>query len=331
MCLYSKLARNKKYEPNKKNGGRVPAVTHPGTMYVAYGCGECMECRKQKAREWQVRMQEDIKTNTNAKLVTLTFSNESISEIIRKVKNPKIKGYLLDNWIATYAVRHFVERWRKKHKKSVRHWLITELGHQATLDQPITTEHIHMHGLIWTDEPYAEIREKWNYGYIWPRPEVENRTYVNAKTINYNIKYVHKQDLEHPGYKPIILTSPGIGANYVDNYNVRRNRFNWDTTEEYYITDTGHKIAMPTYWRNKIYNDDEREWLWIKKLEKQERYVGGEKVDISRGYEGYFRLLKWYRQRNQEMGYGDGKVDWDKKEIEEYIRQMKIMQRTKKE
>ena len=30
---------------------------------------------------------------------------------------------------------------------------------------------------------------------------------------------------------------------------------------------------MPIYWRNKIYNDEEREKLWLYKLNKQERYI----------------------------------------------------------
>ena len=37
-------------------------------------------------------------------------------------------GYEKDNNIATLSVRRFLERWRKEFKRSVRHWLITELG-----------------------------------------------------------------------------------------------------------------------------------------------------------------------------------------------------------
>ena len=113
---------------------------------------------KKKAREWQVRLLEDVKHNTNGIFVTLTFSNESIKKIVSGIRNG-IKGYELDNEIATKAVRKFLERWRKNNKKSVRHWLVTELGHEGT-------ENIHLHGIIWTDKR-EEIEKNWQYGYIW--------------------------------------------------------------------------------------------------------------------------------------------------------------------
>ena len=43
----------------------------------------------------------------------------------------------------------------------------------------------------------------------------------------------------------------------------------------------GHKQALPIYWRNKIYSEEEREKLWLQKLDKKERYVNGQKIDIS--------------------------------------------------
>ena len=88
---------------------------------------------------------------------------------------------------AAYAIRKFLERWRKKFKKSLRHWLVTELGHNGT-------ENIHLHGIVWTDENYSTIREKWAYGFIYPRTEEQERKgYVNAKTVNYIVKYITKR------------------------------------------------------------------------------------------------------------------------------------------
>ena len=119
-----------------------------------------MECRKQKSREWQVRLSEDIKTNTNGKFITLTFNNKEYTKLWHEVSRKGYKGYELDNEIATLAVRRFLERWRKEYKKSIRHWLITELGHQGT-------EHLHLHGIIWTDEKLDKVEEIWKYGFMW--------------------------------------------------------------------------------------------------------------------------------------------------------------------
>ena len=121
MCLFPKLVGNPKYKANKKNGGNIPHMRDNRVAVVPIGCGECMECRKQKANNWRLRLLEDIKENTNGKFITLTFSNESYKELSKLCKG---KGYNHDNEIATKAVRRFLERRRKENKKSVRHWFI---------------------------------------------------------------------------------------------------------------------------------------------------------------------------------------------------------------
>ena len=105
------------------------------------------------------------------------------------MKNEK---QIFENELATLAVRRFLERWRKKHKISVKHWLVTELGHEGT-------ERIHLHGIIWHDN-VLDIKEIWKYGIVWIGD------YVNEKTINYIIKYINKIDLDHKGYESKILS-----------------------------------------------------------------------------------------------------------------------------
>ena len=81
MCLYPRLLYNPKYKANKKNGGSIPPVSDMRTLYVPVGCGMCIECRKQNARNWQLRLAEDIKEHKNGKFITLTFSNEGFKKI----------------------------------------------------------------------------------------------------------------------------------------------------------------------------------------------------------------------------------------------------------
>ena len=40
-------------------------------------------------------------------------------------------------------------------------------------------------------------------------------------------------------------------------------------TKETYINSQGFKMALPVYYRNKIYTEEEREKLWIEKLDKE--------------------------------------------------------------
>lgn len=325
MCLYPRLIKNRKYTATKKNGGIIPAVSDTRVMAVPVGCGKCIECIKQKAREWQVRLLEDVRHEKNGIFVTLTFSNKSIIELKEAVKEERgyeVKGYELDNDIAKKGVRRFLERWRKEHKKSVRHWLVTELGHNGT-------ENIHLHGIIWTNKGIKEIKKHWAYGYIYPRTDTETKhNYVSERTVNYITKYISKQDKEHKEYKPVILTSAGIGRGYTTRHDSLTNKYKLNGTKETYRTKTGHEIALPIYWRNKIYTDEERERLWIEKLDKQERYVCGEKIDISNGEEEYWNMVEYYRKKNKRLGYGDNTEDYSRKKYEEDRRNYMMQLRT---
>lgn len=320
MCLYPKLINNRKYVSNKKNGGIIPPVTDKRTLLVPVGCGKCIECKKQKSREWQVRLQEEIRHNKTGKFVTLTFSNESIKKLSKEIKD--VSGYNLDNEIATLATRRFLERWRKKYRKSVKHWLVTELGSNGT-------ENIHMHGIIWTEETAKTINEIWGYGYTWVGDK-ENNGYVNEKTINYIVKYVNKTDEKHKEYNSKILTSPGIGKNYIERIDSKKNKYNGTKTKETYTTRQGTKLAMPIYYRNKIYTEEEREKLWLQKLDEETRYICGEKISIKQSEESYYKTLEHYRKINKRLGYGSDEKNWELKRYENQRRNLKTLERIKK-
>lgn len=324
MCLYPTFRKNPKYKINKKNGGNVPVMHDDRVKYVPTGCGNCIECRKQKARNWQLRMLEEVKTETNGKFVTLTFSEESIHEIATKYGYYELKGYTFDNAVATKAVRLFLERWRKEFKKSVKHWLITELGHEGT-------ERIHLHGMIWTDEPISKIREKWNYGYIYPRKD-DDKNWVNEQTVNYVMKYVTKIDPKHKEYKPKILCSQGIGKNYVNTQNFKRHKYDGEETVTTYKTKTGHDIALPIYWRNKAFTEEEREKLWLYQLDKGKRYVMGEEIDVTtdEGMNDYWQTLKYYQNKNTVLGFGNNEIDWNRRKYESELRELKKLERQNK-
>ena len=199
-----KINKKPKIHSEQKNGGDIPAFPirngkeDKRVELVPVGCGKCMECMKQKSREWTVRLMEELKENPKCYWITLTFSDESISKISTRI--PTLEGYERDNEIATIGIRLFNERIRKATKKAVKHWFVTELGHEGT-------ENIHLHGFIWTDN-IETVLSKWQYGYTWLGQ------YVNEKTINYNIKYMTKIDEDHPEFIGKVLCSRGIGAGY---------------------------------------------------------------------------------------------------------------------
>lgn len=129
MCLYPTYGKNKKFLPNKKNKGNPPKCTDERLLIVPYKCGKCYECRKQKQREWSVRLQEELSENFGY-FVTLTLSPKGLSDLYKQTglwweKNP--------NEIAKKAIRLCLERIRKATGKSVKHWFVTELGEDYDL------------------------------------------------------------------------------------------------------------------------------------------------------------------------------------------------------
>jgi hypothetical protein len=347
MCLYPRLIRNPRYKENKKNGGQLPPIIDKRVLSIPIGCGNCMECRKQKQNMWLTRLIEDVRTNTNGKFVTLTFNNQSLSDlraelilelnkdseiITKKYKDKakkynteyKLEGYDLDNAIATLAIRKFTNRWRKHHGKTIRHFLITELGHGKT-------EHLHLHGILWhgdennIKETMDKIEKIWGYGYVWKGKEYKGKlqNYVNERTVNYIGKYITKIDQQHKEYRPIILCSNGIGKPYTDSTRAANNKFAGKETRDVYIKDNGSKINLPIYFRNKLYTDEEKEQLWLNKLDKSTRYINGIKIDVSKNYDEYFKILIQERKRNAKLGFGNNYMNWNRLEYENEIRKLK--------
>ena len=321
MCLYPKLILNRKYLPNKKNGGNPPQVKDERTKYVPIGCGKCMECKKQRANGWRIRLMEELRQSINGKFVTLSFSNESLIELEGELESP-LNGYDLENQIAKLAVRRFLERYRKVTGKSVRHWLVTELGQKRT-------ERIHIHGIIWTNKTLQEIREIWKYGNVNERDKDWTNNYCTERTVNYIVKYVNKTDLIHRYYNSIILTSPGLGSKYIERQDSKLNRYTGENTRELYTTRQGVKLALPIYYRNKIYTEEQKEQLWLNRLDKNERWVLGTKIDISNGEEHYWLAIQQARRLNSDLKYGNDEINWERKRYEQQRRNLKRLQRIK--
>jgi hypothetical protein len=336
MCLYPKLIPNPKYRANKKNGYNPPIPKDDRVLFVPIGCGQCMECRKQKARAWQVRLHEEIRTTKlNKYFTTFSFSDESLNKLESKVhkkhkkainkhnkdrphdkiKYKKLEGYTLDNAIAKLAVRYYLENWRKEFKKSVRHWFVTELGQK-------NTERIHIHGIMLTEHDEETIKRKWPYGTTYIGD------YVNEKTINYIVKYIYKVEEKHKYFRPIILTSPGIGKGYMDRKDHINNKYKGKNTNTLYKTRSGIKLPLPIYYRNKIYSEEEKEDLWLNLLDEETRYVDGIKISVKDGDEtDYWKVVKQIRHKNRILGYGNNEINEDDKEYEQQLRNLKHAQR----
>ena len=168
--------------------------------------------------------------------------------------------------IITKIHRLFLERIRKKTGKSLKHWCVTELGEDRG--------RIHLHGIFFGNQAAELVIEKWKYGYVF----IGN--FVNEKTINYISKYMLKDDLNNREFTGKVLTSAGIGRKYFERSDWKFNRYNGKNTREYYVFKNGTRAMLPRYYKDKIYNEEEKELLWLQKLDKGDTWVMGEKCKI---------------------------------------------------
>jgi len=293
MCLNPKLIKNKRYLPNAKNGGIPPICDDERKLKVPVGCGLCIECRKQKANNWRIRIAEELKENGDAMFVTFSFSNESIEHLENEWRRIE-KSEPDANDVATLGMRRFLERIRKLTGKSIKHIAFTELGQE-------NTERIHLHAIFWDIKKYMvknkwglnhspTLTEKWSYGNCY------YGDYCNEKTANYIVKYILKTDPKHNEFIPKVLCSKGIGKRYIGTINAKNNEYNGTETREYYRFNNGAKGQLPIYYRNKIYTEEQRDNLWTNLLDKEIRFVMCIKIDVSteKGMKEYEKSCEYW-------------------------------------
>lgn len=292
MCLYPTYFKNPKYLPNKKNKGKPPVCKDKRLLYIPGKCGCCIECRKEKQREWRVRLEEELRTSFGY-FTTLTISPEKIKEIesitgLKWEENP--------NEIATKAIRLFLERVRKDTGKSIKHWCVTELGEKK--------DRIHLHGIFFGQKSAELIRKHWKYGFVFIGG------FCNSRSVNYMTKYMLKVDIKHPEFKQIVLASKGIGSGYTDRLDYLWQKQNYKNINvATYTFRNGTKMAMPKYYKNKIFTEKERETMWINNLNRGLLWIYGEKVKAD-DWETIDNLRKYWQKYGREI-MGDNPIAWN--------------------
>lgn len=292
MCLYPKYIKNPKYKPNKKNKGKPPVCLDRRLYYIPTKCGCCIECRKEKQREWRVRLEEELRSNYGY-FITLTISPEGIKNLEEKTglnwkENP--------NEIASKGLRLFLERVRKNTGKSMRHWCVTELGED--------NDRIHLHGIFFGQRSAELIKKHWKYGFIFIGQ------YCNSRSVNYMTKYMLKVDIKHPTFKQIVLASPGIGSGYMDRLDYLWQKQNYKKIEvATYTFRNGTKMAMPRYYKDKIFSEREKEVMWVNNLNKGLLWIYGEKVKAN-DWKTIDNLRRYWQEYGREV-MGDDPIAWN--------------------
>ena len=107
-----------------------------------------------------------------------------------------------------------------------------------------------------------------------------------------------KRDEDNPEYTGKVLCSPGLGAGYIKRIG-KRHEWNEEDTKEDYYTRQGTHIALPKYYKYKLFTEEQREQLWIYRENSGEKFVGNFKIKITdEESEEYYNTLK--KEHNEE-------------------------------
>lgn len=254
-CLNPLTIKNPRYLPSKKNGYNPPIPIDNRLYYLQVPCGKCIECRRRRASDWRFRLHNEYRYNPQSRFyfVTLTLSDDGLKRLLSQVDfEDGIFSYKI---LVIKAVRLFLERYRKKYGRSLRHLFVSELGEE--------NGRIHIHGIIVAPNTKMKFHHFRKGIPVYRSPEFDNLwnygfTYIEGcaeRCISYVLKYIMKKDEKHPDFVSTLLVSPGLGKEYVNKCGSwhRSGEFKW-----FCVSSSGWKIAMPRYYKEKIFDERER-------------------------------------------------------------------------
>lgn len=218
------------------------ALRHKFTgEWIEVPCGKCPECRKRRISGWSFRLMQEFKVSHSAYFITLTYDTVHVP-LSRS-------GYMTLN---KKQCQDFFKRLRhydtiEESQLPIKYYLCGEYGGQ--------TNRPHYHIILFNVKSLASITKAWQYGSF-------HMGEVNVKSVGYTLKYLdkekripmHRNDDRIPEFS---LMSKGLGSNYLTPQMVQYHKA--DLVNRVCCTlEDQKKIAMPRYYKDKIYSESQR-------------------------------------------------------------------------
>lgn len=248
FCLKPLQIINPHYKTYKGNVRNYKEFISKPDYFIQVPCGLCYPCLKRFQNDWRVRLLNEW--------LNLSISEQKKCRFLTLTVAPRYYNIMLKQ--PQKMIKHFRDEYRRLFKKSVRYWAITERGDE--------TDRLHLHMLVFnTDATRSDFDTIWKYGMV-------NNRVVNKKRIMYCISYITdgvdpKTLILPKERKPKVFCSPGLGKSYVTNLN-RNNHIINDSFNRFNLSVNlgGYNYAMPRYYQNKIFTDEEKRLIKYDRL-----------------------------------------------------------------
>lgn len=248
-------------------------------------CGKCEPCLQQRRSEWSFRIQQELKISQTAYFLTLTLDS-----VLARRKN--VSTTSLDKTV----VQKFLKRLR--YQVESKDGEISNLRYYAIGEYGTVRERAHYHMLLFNLplDFKDKLPEIWGLGIV----DVGK---VEPASIHYVTGYVIQRYKDYQGRtKPFALmsTKPALGHNYL-----KKKQWHLDNNRFYVMHPGGIRQAIPRYYRDKIFTEEQKQENAIKSGPQEEKKYQEEKARIEKLGNNYNIYLEHQqtqiRQRVQQQ------------------------------
>lgn len=249
-------------------------------------CGRCPNCIKRRISAWSFRLMQEEKISSSAHFLTLTYGVDHVPITD--------KGYMT---LCKDDFQKFMKRLRKENDEKLKYYMCGEYGGK--------TWRPHYHVILFNVQ-IETVQKAWYLGQI-------HYGQVSEASVGYTLKYMFKaskipQHKNDDRVKEFSLMSKGLGKNYLTEAMV-----NWHKADpvdrQYCNIGDGKKIAMPRYFKDKIFTQEEKDKTSIKMSEiamkeKEKQYEKDPLTDHYRNQKeakeaAYRKLASEQQKRNK--------------------------------
>jgi len=257
------------------------------TEKIPVPCGRCPPCKLRRVNSWVFRLMEQEKVSTTAHFVTLTYDTRYVPI------SPN--GFMT---LSKRDIQNWVKRLRKLEPESIKYYLVGEYGTK--------NKRPHYHAIVFGVQNPQLFVDAWTL--VGNQLGGVHIGSVTSDSIAYTMKYIDKQsfraqharDDRQPEFP---LMSKGLGENYLTEEVKRYHRAN--VKQMYVSKRDGHKIALPRYYREKLFDESDkrdqvahiRTVFEQKEQEQRRNYIRLYGGTADYGYEQYVEDKKFGRYK----------------------------------
>jgi len=219
--------------------------TNPAMGQIPVPCGKCPPCKYRRVNAWVFRLLQEEKVSVSAYFVTLTYA-------IHSVPITKNGWMTLD----TEDLRLYIKRLRKSVKQ--KYGTGIKIKYFAAGEYGTDNKRPHYHLILFNVPDVTMIANSWSLNGV-PIGHVDIGN-VSSDSIAYTMKYIdkstwsmmHSRDDRYPEFQ---RSSQGLGISYLTPEVIKWHRS--DVNHLFCSLHEGHRIAIPRYYKRKIFTDDE--------------------------------------------------------------------------